>query len=171
MHEFGQSLVRSRFVIIFRELLHINHNKPWRLRPAFAAIPCIFPCSQGIAATVSPLIQPASPRLILRHHRPVVLALAVRKCAHQAIAPHVAARQRHADGSAGREREIGVFEPQHGALPGRLVAQRSARFAQSAEMPTGAPPWTLTLNASASRTDPARKLLFAQNPRRCGLQL
>jgi hypothetical protein len=58
-----------------------------------------------------------------------------------------------------------------GIVNSSLTLQRSARFAQSAEMPTDAPPWTLTLNASASRTDPARKLLFAQNPRRCGLQL
>jgi len=31
--------------------------------------------------------------------------------------------------------------------------------------------WILTSDASARRTDPARKLLFAQNPRRCGSQL
>jgi len=44
------------------------------------------------------------------------------KRAHQAIAPDIAARQRHADGFTGGEREIGVFETQHRALPGRLVA-------------------------------------------------
>jgi len=51
-----------------------------------------------------------------------------------------------------------------------LAAQRPVlRKAQM--MPADASPWILTLNASASRTEPARKLLFAQNPRRCGLQL
>src|SRR5215471_5469436 len=68
------------------------------------------------------LLQSACPRLIHRHHRPIVFALAMRECADQPIAPNIAARQRHADGFAGGEREVGVFETQHRALTRRLIA-------------------------------------------------
>ena len=42
--------------------------------------------------TQEPLLQPARPRLILGHHRPVVFALAMGERADQAIAPDIAAR-------------------------------------------------------------------------------
>jgi hypothetical protein len=45
----------------------------------------------------STLVQSAGAGLILCHHRPIVLAFAARERAHQAVAPHIAARQRHAD--------------------------------------------------------------------------
>ena len=48
--------------------------------------PCIFLCSRGICRNNFALIKPARSCLIFRHHGPVVLALAMRECAHQAIA-------------------------------------------------------------------------------------
>src|SRR5262249_45996101 len=68
------------------------------------------------------LLQSARSCLLLRHHRPIVLAFAMRDRTDEAIAPDIAARQRHADRSAGGEREIGVFQSEHGALPGWLIA-------------------------------------------------
>ena len=49
------------------------------------------------------LHQTAGARLIVRHHRPVMLALAVGDGADEAVAPDIAAGERHALGLAGRE--------------------------------------------------------------------
>ena len=56
------------------------------------------------------LSQPAGARLFERHHRPVLVAVAMRHRADQAIAPDVAARQRHADCSACGERKLGILQ-------------------------------------------------------------
>ena len=71
-------------------------------------------CKEGSEQRRAPpklecLLKPARPRLILGHYRPVVFALAMRQRADEAIAPDIAARQRHADSLAGGKREIGVF--------------------------------------------------------------
>src|SRR5262249_61234649 len=87
-------------------------------------------CSRSrIPATAWALVHPARSCLILRHHRPIVLALAMRECADQAIAPNIAARQRHADGFAGGKRQIGAVQSQHRSLTGRLVASYRADLA------------------------------------------
>lgn len=56
------------------------------------------------------LSQPAGARLFERHHRPVLVAVAMRHRADEAITPDVAARQRHADCSACGERKLGIFQ-------------------------------------------------------------
>ncbi len=66
--------------------------------------------------------QPARPRLILRHHRPVVLGFAMRDRADQPVAPDIPTRKWHADRAAGFEREIGVLQAENGALAGRKIA-------------------------------------------------
>jgi len=65
-------------------------------------------------------IEPAGPRLVLRHYRPIVLGLAMRHRAEQSIAPDISRRQRHANSTAGLKREIGILQAQDGALAGRL---------------------------------------------------
>src|SRR6516165_11810934 len=47
---------------------------------------------ESIAGLSSHLLQPARPCLIFRHHRPVVLAFAMRNHTDQTIAPDIATR-------------------------------------------------------------------------------
>src|SRR5262249_3811645 len=56
------------------------------------------------------LSQPAGAPLFERHHRPVLVAVAMRHRADEAIAPDVSARQRHTDCSACGKRKLGIFQ-------------------------------------------------------------
>ena len=59
------------------------------------------------------LRQPAGARLLERHHRPVLVPVAVGDGADQPIAPDVAARQRH-------HGELGIIDPQTDRLIGKI---------------------------------------------------
>src|SRR5262245_26142960 len=56
------------------------------------------------------LSQPAGARLFERHYSPVLVAVAMRHRADEAITQDVAARQRHADCSACGERKLSIFQ-------------------------------------------------------------
>src|SRR5262245_43621028 len=67
-------------------------------------------CQRRYTSSTGWLSQPTGARLFERHYSPVLVAVAMRHRADEAITQDVAARQRHADCSACGERKLSIFQ-------------------------------------------------------------